>query len=141
MQKDDYTECTFDAGWFSTGDAARLHGNGFLEILDRRSDLIVTGGENVYPSEVEGRLLAIEGVEEACVFGVADEEWGQRVAAAVVLRGPVRLTDLPTLLLQDLARFKVPRQWLELDTLPRAGLSKVDRSELRRRAEAADQVS
>src|SRR5690606_8955190 len=76
----------FDAeGWFETGDLGRIDQAGRLHVLARRRDLIVTGGENVYPAEVESALERLPGVRAACVFGVCDETWGQRVVAAVVL--------------------------------------------------------
>ena len=72
-------------GWLKTGDLGYLDGEGYLYVLDRRDDLIVSGGENVYPAEVEAALLAHPAVEEAGVFGEADAEWGSHVVAAVML--------------------------------------------------------
>src|SRR5205823_1021389 len=82
----DATATAFSDGWFATGDLGYLDDEGYLYVLDRRDDLIVSGGENVYPAEVEAALLAHPAVEEAGVFGVPDAQWGASVAAAITLR-------------------------------------------------------
>ena len=102
-------------------------------MLDRRDDLIVSGGENVYPAEVEAALLAHPAVEEAGVFGETDAEWGSRVAAAVKLQPRARATadDLVAFCRQRLAGFKVPRRIEFRESLPRNAAGKLLRRELR----------
>lgn len=109
-------------GWFPTGDIGRLDERGRLHVLSRRTDLIVTGGENVYPAEVEQALEARPGVRAACVFGVPDEVWGQRVAAALVLEEGVDLAEVAAGLanlanLADLAAYKRPRLFARVPAL------------------------
>jgi O-succinylbenzoic acid--CoA ligase len=106
-------------GWFPTGDIGRLDERGRLHVLSRRSDLIVTGGENVYPAEVEQALEALPGVRAACVFGVPDELWGQKVAAALVLDREEG-ADVATVaagLAEQLAPHKRPRLYARVPAL------------------------
>jgi O-succinylbenzoic acid--CoA ligase len=122
-------ESPFDSdGFYDTGDLGELEG-GALRIHARRTDLVVSGGENVYPREVEDALERIEGVRAACVFGVPDPEWGQRVAAAIVTdeRAP---SDgvIRTRLRAELAAFKLPRLVARLDALETNGTGKIDRA-------------
>ena len=122
-------------GWFSTGDLGYLDEEGRLHVLARRTDLIVSGGENVYPLEVEQALEGCLGVAAACVFGEPDEEWGQRVVAAVVAQG-ARPPDelLATELASRLARFKHPRQLAWLDGLSYGPSGKLERAATATRA-------
>jgi O-succinylbenzoic acid--CoA ligase len=123
-------------GWLHTGDVGRLDERDYLYVLDRRSDLIVSGGENVYPAEVEAAILAHPDVLEAGVYPATDREWGQRVAAAVVLR-PRAVLDLDALrrwLDGRLARFKQPRELRVVDALPRTASGKIRRRTLREAA-------
>jgi O-succinylbenzoic acid--CoA ligase len=119
--------------WLHTGDLGYFDDEGYLFVLDRRDDLIVSGGENVYPAEVEATLLAHPAVSEAGVFGVADPRWGRSVAAAVALHpGAVVSSDeLLTFVRQRLASYKVPRQIEFRDSLPRNAAGKLVRRELR----------
>jgi o-succinylbenzoate---CoA ligase len=117
--------------WFSTGDLGYVDGEGYLYVHDRREDLIVTGGENVYPAEVEAVLLAHSSVAEAAVFGVPNAEWGQTVAAAIALRGPLNVEELRVFCRARLAGFKVPRRLVVLEALPRNAAGKILRRELR----------
>jgi len=117
--------------WLRTGDLGYLDDDGYLYVLDRRDDLIVSGGENVYPAEVEAALLAHPAVEEAGVFGVSDTEWGQVVCAAVKVRAPVRVEELQAFCRQRLAGYKVPRQVRLVEALPRTASGKLLRRELR----------
>lgn len=125
-------------GWFATGDLGRLDADGSLHVLARRTDLIVTGGENVYPIEVEQALERCPGVLSACVFGVADEAWGQRVAAALVLApdadaGAV-FRGVRALVLGQLAPHKRPRLVAQVDALAVTGAGKLDRAATARQA-------
>ncbi len=140
-------------GWLHTGDLGRIDAEGYLYVLDRRSDLIISGGENVYPAEVEAVLSAHPAVAEACVVGVDDPRWGQVPVAYVVLRpgvfaghqlavGPLvearqeheaeSLTDeLIAFCRERLARYKVPSQIFVVDALPRNAGGKLLRRDLR----------
>ena len=120
-------------GWLRTGDLGRLDADGYLYVVDRRDDLIVSGGENVYPAEVEAALLAHPRVREAGVYGVSDPDWGQRVEAAVALEpgAAVADDDLRAFLRDRLAAYKVPRSFRFLDALPRNASGKLLRRELR----------
>ncbi|MBV9327418.1 MAG: o-succinylbenzoate--CoA ligase [Chloroflexi bacterium] len=120
-------------GWLHTGDLGRLDDDGYLYVLDRRDDLIVSGGENVYPAEVEAALLAHPAVSEAGVIGVPDAEWGRRVTAVVVVRAGVTATadELIAFCRQRLAAYKAPRHIEFRSALPRNGAGKLLRRELR----------
>ncbi len=120
-------------GWLRTGDLGRLDAEGYLYVVDRRDDLIVSGGENVYPAEVEAALLAHPAVREAAVFGASDATWGQRVVAAIVASAPVEDDALLAFLRTHLAGYKLPRRIIRLGALPRNAAGKVLRAELRTR--------
>jgi acyl-CoA synthetase (AMP-forming)/AMP-acid ligase II len=108
-------------GWLRTGDIGQWDDEGFLYLLDRRHDVIISGGFNVYPREVEDALLTHPAVLQAAVVGLADERWGERVAAAVVLRGEVTTDALAAHCTERLAGFKRPRTieiWSDLPTSP-----------------------
>jgi acyl-CoA synthetase (AMP-forming)/AMP-acid ligase II len=108
-------------GWLHTGDIGRMSEDGYLYLLDRRHDVIISGGFNVYPREVEDALLAHPAVVEAAVVGLPDEKWGERVSAAVVLRSPATAEELDAHCQQLLGGFKRPRSieiWSDLPTSP-----------------------
>jgi O-succinylbenzoic acid--CoA ligase len=119
-------------GWLHTGDIGHLDESGCLHVHDRRSDLIISGGENVYPAEVEAVLLSHPYVSEAAVYPLPDPEWGQRVSAAVVLHAGRRLRDgeLRDWCATRLARFKLPRTIRFVTSLPRTASGKVKRRDL-----------
>ncbi|GIV78843.1 MAG: 2-succinylbenzoate--CoA ligase [Litorilinea sp.] len=116
-------------GWLHTGDIGYLDGDGDLWLLQRRSDVIVSGGENVYPAEVEAALRQHPAVEEACVVGIPDPEWGQRVAAMVQLRPGHRVTvaELDAFLRPRLAGYKRPRILTFVESLPQTASGKIAR--------------
>jgi malonyl-CoA/methylmalonyl-CoA synthetase len=118
-------------GWFRTGDLASVDSDGYLRILGRSRELIITGGLNVYPREVEEVLLTHPDVAEAAVIGRPSEEWGEEVTAFVVPAGARRSAE-PVLAFaaEQLALFKRPRQLYFVDTLPRNALGKVLKHEL-----------
>ena len=122
-------------GWFDTGDLGVVDGASRLRILGRRSDRILTGGENVDPAEVEAAVVEWPGAEAACVVGVDDEVWGERVAAVVVDSGRFEaaggLAALEEHLRARLAGFKRPRCWKVVERLPVAPSGKVDRGACR----------
>jgi O-succinylbenzoic acid--CoA ligase len=121
-----------DDGWLRTGDLGELDASGRLSIIGRRSDTIVSGGENVAPAEVEAILLEHPAVADAGVFARADAEWGERVVATVVVRDGLAVTpaELQAFAGARLARFKVPKQIEFSQSLPRTGSGKLLRREL-----------
>ncbi len=126
-------------GWLHTGDVGTLDEEGYLHVLDRRDDLVVSGGENVYPAEVEGVLLAHPGVVEAAVVGVPDDEWGQRVVALVRVSDDAVTGDvLRAFCRARIAGYKVPAEMhLTRDALPRNAAGKLLRREVRERLRAS----
>ncbi|MEO7217684.1 MAG: o-succinylbenzoate--CoA ligase [Gemmatimonadaceae bacterium] len=127
-------------GWLHTGDFGSLDADGYLRVLDRRNDLIITGGENVYPAEVEAAILTHERVAEVAVVGVPDEQWGQKVIAVIRLRSTdgARPTDVEAELRSHcrsrLAGYKTPREFrIVTEELPRTASGKLRRSVLRER--------
>ena len=118
-------------GVLRTGDLGRLDDRGRLVVIGRRSDTIVTGGENVAPAEVEAALLEHPAVADAAVFGRPDEQWGEAVTASVVLRRPADPEELRRWCAERLARFKVPKAVHTAESLPRTPSGKLLRRELR----------
>ncbi len=118
-------------GWLHTGDLGHRDAEGYLYVADRRSDLIISGGENIYPAEVEAALLAHPAVAEAGVIGLPDEHWGQVPIAAVVLRSPATEAAILTDLRGRLATYKLPRRIIVLSELPRTASGKLQRRLLR----------
>lgn len=114
-------------GFYDTGDLGFFDAKGRLHVLARRSDLIVTGGENVYPLEVENALLELPEVRAACVFGLPDPSWGHVVAAALVLERDIAESYLRETLSRSLARFKVPKRFVRLPELALGPTGKLDR--------------
>jgi malonyl-CoA/methylmalonyl-CoA synthetase len=126
------TEAAFDDGWFRTGDIGEFDADGYLQIVGRAKDLIITGGLNVYPREVEEVLLTHPGVAEVAVVGVPDDEWGEAVTAFVIPAGsPPSPADLMAHAAESLAHFKCPRDVHFVAVLPRNALGKILRHELR----------
>ena len=119
-------------GWFHTGDLGYLDEEGFLYVVDRRDDLIISGGENVYPAEIEAVLLSHPAIEEAGVTGLPDERWGQVPIAFVKVRQRHTLTatELETFCGARLARYKVPARFHWVEALPRNAAGKVLRRKL-----------
>jgi malonyl-CoA/methylmalonyl-CoA synthetase len=122
-------------GWFRTGDVGSVDANGYLSIVGRSKDLIISGGYNVYPKEVESYLDALDGVAESAVIGVPDRDFGEAVAAVVVRRPGARLDEasIVAALKGQIAGFKVPRRVYVVDDLPRNAMGKVQKNLLRER--------
>ena len=119
-------------GWFATGDLASLSDDGYFSIRGRRTELIITGGHNVYPAEVEAVLLRHPSVAEVAVAGVPSAEWGESVTAFVVGHGgPPDVAALAALATDELSSYKRPREFRVVDALPRNALGKVIRRQLR----------
>lgn len=136
----DATASAIVDGWLHTGDIGRLDSEGYLYVLDRRDDLIVTGGENVYPAEVEAAIMAFPGVKAVAVVGIADEQWGQLVAAAVVSGEGASLAGLEDFLRTRLAGFKIPRLIHQVEELPVTANGKVQRRKVRQSLEDGRQA-
>ena len=132
--KPDQTDAVLRDGWYATGDMGRLDEEGYLYLVDRAKDMIVTGGENVYSTEVEDVLYRHPAVREAAVFGIPDERWGEAVHAVVVVRDGPRPTpeELVAHCREAIAGYKVPKR-VELrdEPLPKSGAGKVLKRELR----------
>ncbi|MDE2219439.1 MAG: AMP-binding protein [Gammaproteobacteria bacterium] len=128
----DRTQAEFRAdGYFVTGDVGRFDARGYLSIVGRSKDLVITGGFNVYPREVEAELDALAGVAESAVFGVPHPDFGEGVTAVVVARGPLAAEPLLAQLRQRLAGYKIPKRILVVAELPRNSMGKVQKSALR----------
>jgi long-chain acyl-CoA synthetase len=128
-------------GWLFTGDVGSLDADGFLTLKDRSKDLIISGGSNIYPREVEEVLLTAPGVVEAAVVGQQDAEWGEVVVAFVVAREGAAVTPeaLDAHCLLHIARFKRPKRYEFVDALPKNNYGKVLKTELRARLTATAQ--
>ncbi len=135
-QNEEATAAAIVDGWLHTGDIGRIDKDGYLYVLDRRDDLIVTGGENVYPAEVESALMGYPGVAGAAVVGLGSEDWGHTVAAAVVADPGVDLSGVDAFLSERLARYKVPRLVHRFDELPTTANGKIQRRKVREILEA-----
>ena len=120
-------------GWFKTGDLGKIDSNGYVHIVGRVKDLVISGGYNVYPKEVESELDAIPGVLESAVFGVPHPDFGEGVTAAVVLQKGAQLTEGEMLdaVRSRLARYKLPKRILLMSELPRNTMGKVQKNVLR----------
>jgi fatty-acyl-CoA synthase len=126
------TAATLQNGWLRTGDMGSFDERGFLTLRDRSKDVVISGGSNIYPREVEEVLLEHPGVVEAGVVGVPDEEWGEVVVAFIV--GRVDEAELDAHLLNRIARFKRPKRYEFIDELPKNSYGKVVKRELRSRS-------
>lgn len=124
------TRATIRDGWLHTGDLGVLDDDGFLTLKDRSKDVIISGGSNVYPREVEEVLLKHSAVREVAVIGRADAEWGEAVLAFVVADG-VTADELDQLCLDNIARFKRPKEYRFIDSLPKNSYGKVLKTVLR----------
>ena len=124
-----------DDGWFRTGDLGSLDEEGYLFVADRLKDLIISGGENIYPAEVEDLILGLPDVTGAAVVGIPDERWGETPWAIVTLRPGSGLTteQLNEHLTGRIARYKIPKNVVVVDELPRTASGKVKKLELRER--------
>lgn len=125
--------CFTRDGWFRTGDVGYLDDEGFLFICDRLKDMVISGGENIYPAEVESVLYEHSDIAEVAVIGAPDERWGERVVAVVALKPGKTLTleELQAFAEKRLARYKLPRELRLVEALPRNPTGKVVKSRLR----------
>ncbi|WP_394185822.1 o-succinylbenzoate--CoA ligase [Metabacillus halosaccharovorans] len=130
-KREEATQKAFTEGWFHTGDQGYIDEDGFLFVLDRRSDLIISGGENVYPAEIENVLLSHQAVVDAGVIGIDDEKWGQVPYAFIVSNRTITHDQLLMYCHKHLARYKVPKGITFLDELPRNASNKLLRRKLK----------
>ena len=131
--KPEATASAFTDGWLHTGDAARLDEEGFVYIVDRWKDMYISGGENVYPAEVENVLFQLSQVADAAIIGVPNDRWGE-VGMAIIVRKPDQTLEEGDVIrhcLGRLAKFKVPQSVTFVETLPRNATGKVLKRELR----------
>ncbi|HEY9312078.1 fatty-acid--CoA ligase FadD5 [Williamsia sp.] len=128
------TADAFAGGWFHSGDLVRMDEEGFVYVVDRKKDMIISGGENIYCAEVENALFAHPKILEAAVVGRADDRWGEVPVAIVVLKPEEQLTfeELIGFLNEHLARFKQPKEMIVIDELPRNASGKVVKPSLRK---------
>jgi acyl-CoA synthetase (AMP-forming)/AMP-acid ligase II len=120
-------------GWLWTGDIGVRDADGFITLVDRSKDMIISGGENIYPTEIENALYEHEAVLECAVFGIPDERWGEVPAAHVVLRAGTRVTEdaLVAFAGERVARHKRPRFVKFVETLPKTAIGKVQKNVIR----------
>jgi long-chain acyl-CoA synthetase len=130
----DATSRTLAGGWLHTGDLGHLDAQGYLTLVDRSKDLIISGGSNIYPREVEEVLLRHPQVREAAVVGLKDADWGEIAVAVIVAAGkPPDTAALDAYCLEHIARFKRPKRYVFVDELPKNATGKVLKRELRER--------
>ncbi|MDQ4130035.1 MAG: long-chain fatty acid--CoA ligase [Actinomycetota bacterium] len=132
-RNEEATRRAFADGWLLTGDVAERDTDGFYRIHDRVKDMFISGGENVYPAEIESILHDHPQIVEAAVVGVPHERWGEVGVAFVVAREPLQAGDLLATCRERLAKFKVPKDVRFVDALPRSAMNKVLKTELRER--------
>lgn len=133
------TRASFTDGWLHTGDAAYTDDEGFYFIVDRWKDMYISGGENVYPAEIENILYQLPAIAEAAVIGVPDPTWGEVGRAFIVLKPGQSLTEAEIFAhcTANLARYKVPRSIVFTDALPRTATGKIHKPTLRQISTAA----
>jgi acyl-CoA synthetase (AMP-forming)/AMP-acid ligase II len=125
------TDSAFNGGWFSAGDMARMDEDGYFEIVDRKDNMIITGGEHVYPSEVEAVVAGHPDVFDVAVIGLPDPKWGEKVAAVVIPResakGSLTEKDIVDLCREKMAGYKRPKEiiFIDSDEMPRTPTGKI----------------
>jgi fatty-acyl-CoA synthase len=130
---DDTRAAFIDDSWLRTGDVGRMDGDGFLWLIDRKKDMFISGGENVYPAEIERLLAGHPHIVECAVVGVADERWGEVGHLVIVQASNIQISpaEIIAFLEPHLARYKIPKHITVADTLPRNGAGKLDKNTLR----------
>jgi len=132
--KPEETAKTFEGDWFKTGDLGNIDENGYYYLTDRIKHIIISGGENISPKEVEGVINQVEGVVESSVVGVPDEKWGEKIVAAVVKKpnSEVSAEDIKTRCKQHLHDWKCPKEVNLVEALPRNTMGKVLKEEVKK---------
>src|ERR1700756_2999304 len=126
-RRPDATAAAFTGGWFRTGDLATCSGDGYYTLLGRKSDLIISGGFNIYPREIEELLLEQPGIAEAAVVGAPDDVRGEVPVAFIVPLDGFDPEGLERFCREQLASFKVPRRFVPVESIPRTALGKVQK--------------
>jgi fatty-acyl-CoA synthase len=131
----DLTAAVFDGGWLHTGDVAVQDADGFLRIVDRKKDMIVSGGFNIFPREIEDILTGHPAVAQAVVIGLPDPKWGEAVTAVVQLRpsGEAQPEDLINLVATKKGSYQAPKRVLFVDSIPLTPVGKADKKALKAR--------
>ncbi|GAA0465006.1 o-succinylbenzoate--CoA ligase [Alkalibacillus silvisoli] len=129
-KRDDENDKTLQNGWLKTGDLGYFDDEGFLYVVDRRKDLVISGGENVYPAEIESVLKSHPKVKDAGVVGQSDDKWGQVPVAFIVPKSSIDFVELEEFCSSQLAKYKVPKGWHKIDVLPRNASKKLLRHQL-----------
>jgi long-chain acyl-CoA synthetase len=124
----------WEGGWVRSGDVGHFDSNGYLYLVDRIKDLIITGGENVYPREIEEILYLRSEVEECAVIGLPDKEWGERVIAFIVPKPDHSIVpeELKSFLKSRLSPFKVPKEYISVKEFPKSSTGKILKREIRK---------
>jgi long-chain acyl-CoA synthetase len=132
---------SWDGGWYRSGDVGLFDKDGYLYIIDRLKDMIITGGENVYSREVEEVLYTSQVVQECAVIGLPDKEWGERVTAVIVPKPGKKIVpqDLKALVKARLSAFKVPKEFFVVDEMPKNPAGKILKRELKEKFVAGKQ--
>ncbi len=131
-QREDDTKSAFtEDGWFYTGDLLSIDEDGFYCVVDRKKDMFISGGENIYPAELEALLVKYPGIKEQAVVGVPDEKWGEVGCVCYVSDSDIELDDVVAFLSENLARYKLPKRICKLDALPRNASGKVLKPKLK----------
>jgi long-chain acyl-CoA synthetase len=135
LNKEEETKATLKNGWLHTGDVGYTDNDGYFYIVDRKKDMIIRGGENVYPKEVEDTLLKFRGISEVAVIGIPDELYGEEVMAYVVRkeRG-IEVKDILEFCMKNMASYKCPKRIEFIDEIPKNSIGKVQKTELRKLA-------
>jgi fatty-acyl-CoA synthase/long-chain acyl-CoA synthetase len=128
-----YEASTREGGWITVGDIAYFDDEGFYFICDRKSDMIISGGMNIYPAEIEAVLVAHPAIADAAVFGIPSDEWGESVHAAITLRDGFDATDeeITAFAREHMASYRVPRGYTRMAEIPRTASGKILKKELR----------
>ncbi|MEJ2037364.1 MAG: AMP-binding protein [Desulfosarcinaceae bacterium] len=140
LNRPDETRASFWGDWFRSGDIGRLDENGYLFIVDRLKDMIITGGENVYPREIEEALFTLPQVKECAVLGLPDSEWGERVTAMIVPAPgrPPEPRELKDALKRLLSAYKIPKEFHIVEELPKSNAGKILKRLIKQNIQADD---
>lgn len=135
------TKNIFVDGWVRSGDLARIDEDGYVYIVDRKKDVIISGGVNIYPKEIEDQMLQHDAIFEVAVFGVPHPEWGETVKAVYSANATVSEQEIREFLNEKLAAFKIPKIYEQVDVLPRNASGKILKQQLRGEANVSSSVS